>query len=258
MRTSQLVASWPLEVRYFWVLLWGYLDDYGRGIDSAKTIAGDCFPWDEKITAATVERWIKLIVTKVDGEPGPICRYNVGGKPYLHAVNWREHQRPNRPTDSRIPPCPVHDRLTEDVHEEDTEPFDVGAGQQAGSSRGAGQQQATAEPITEPAIAPAVERLLLEALEAEACSAAEARAVAAIVVRTRKPTNLGGLLRTIAAAGELPALLRQVRAEAERAEVKADLEAAKREPECPHGVPGGRRLHRSSARPICPQCRGAA
>ena len=30
LRTSRVVASWPWPVRYFWVLLWGYLDDHGR------------------------------------------------------------------------------------------------------------------------------------------------------------------------------------------------------------------------------------
>jgi len=258
LRTSQLVASWPVEVRYFWVLFWGYLDDYGRGIDSAKNIAGDCFPWDEKITAATIERWIRLIATKVNGEPGPICRYSVGGKSYLHAVHWAEHQRINRPSVSRFPPCPVHESLTEEFSEpfseSFTERFDVGAAEQG--SRGAGeQQQAAREPITEPVIAPAVQRLLLEALEPQACTPAEALDVALAVQRTRKPKNLGGLLRTIAAAGELPALLAQVRADTERAAVKADLAAAKTGPECPHGVPGGLRLHRTSGRPICPQCR---
>jgi len=44
LRTSRVVAMWPFEVRYFWVLLWGYLDDLGRGLDIPKTIAGDCFP----------------------------------------------------------------------------------------------------------------------------------------------------------------------------------------------------------------------
>ena len=33
LRTSLTVATWPREARYFWVLLWGYLDDHGYGLD---------------------------------------------------------------------------------------------------------------------------------------------------------------------------------------------------------------------------------
>src|SRR5690349_5736107 len=58
LRTSDLVASWPFEMRYFFVLLWGYLDDRGRGIDAPKRIAGDCFPHDEKITSGRIDDWL--------------------------------------------------------------------------------------------------------------------------------------------------------------------------------------------------------
>ena len=51
LRESKLVGSWPMEVRYFWVLFWGYLDDFGRGLDLPKRIAGDCFPLDRTETA---------------------------------------------------------------------------------------------------------------------------------------------------------------------------------------------------------------
>lgn len=115
LRTSQVVASWPREVRYFFVLFWGYLDDEGRGLDVPKTIAGDCFPHDDDVTPAKVNRWLDLMAkTKLvpDKEP-PICRYEVAGRRLIHCVNWGEHQRPNRPTPSVIPHCPVHEPLSE-------------------------------------------------------------------------------------------------------------------------------------------------
>lgn len=260
LRTSQLVASWPVEVRYFWVLFWGYLDDYGRGIDSPKTIAGDCFPWDEKISARTVNGWLALMTHKVDGEPGPVCRYAVDGKRYVHAVNWKEHQKPNRPTASRIPQCPTHERLTEPITEDDsdefTEPLHVGAA--AGSSRGAGQQrQERREPRTEPPpkAAAAAEKLIIEALADDGCSADEARSIATWLDRERKPRNLAGLVHTVAAAGELPELLARVRRQAERAAVAAALVDAKDGPPCPHGQPGGQTPHPSTGLPLCPVCR---
>jgi hypothetical protein len=109
LRTSAVVTSWPMEVRYFFVLLWGYLDDKGRGLDVPKQIAGDCFPYDEKVSAAKVDGWLDLMGHGYNGEQGPVCRYTVNGKRYVHCVNWGEHQRPNRPTPSRLPPCPIHE-----------------------------------------------------------------------------------------------------------------------------------------------------
>jgi hypothetical protein len=128
LRTSRVVASWPFEVRYFWVLLWGYLDDKGRGLDIPKTIAGDCYPHDDRITPAVIGKWLTLMATtkiEPDSDP-PLCRYEVAGRRYIHCPNWKEHQRPNRPQPSVHPPCPVHpdphDRRTEPFTESDSEP----------------------------------------------------------------------------------------------------------------------------------------
>lgn len=113
LRTSRTVAQWPREVRYFFVLLWGYLDDKGRGIDAPKLIAGDCFPWDDDVSPQVVDNWLDLMtVGKYDGKYGPVCRYEVDGQQYIHCVNWPEHQKPNRPTPSRLPHCPTHEELT--------------------------------------------------------------------------------------------------------------------------------------------------
>ncbi len=122
LRTSRVVAQWKFEVRYFWVLLWGYLDDQGRGLDIPKTIAGDCFPLDDDVTPTKVDRWLTLIAsTKFGDKEPPLCRYEVGGTRYIHAVNWTEHQRPNRPSPSPHPHCPTHVTLTEPFTEPDTE-----------------------------------------------------------------------------------------------------------------------------------------
>jgi hypothetical protein len=258
LRTSQLVASWPFETRYFWVLLWGYLDDYGRGHDIPKLIAGDCFPRDERITGKIIDGWLDLMAAKHDHEPGPVCRYTVAGTAYLHATNWREHQRPNRPTPSRLPQCPIHESLTEPLSEPGreyvSESLHVGAGEQG--SRGAGeQQQALRESGGEPPPTAAAVKIILETLEADGCSAAEARAIAERVRRERRPRNLAGLLRTIAKAGELGELLREVRAADAKTEAKAAIAAARDGPECPHGQPGGESLHPTTGRPLCALCR---
>lgn len=101
LRTSITVSTWPMDVRYFFVLLWGYLDDYGRGVDDELLISSDCFPRDRTVTPDVVDGWLELMA-----DAGPLCRYEVDGRRYLHCPNWSEHQKPQHPAKPRIPPCP--------------------------------------------------------------------------------------------------------------------------------------------------------
>ena len=71
LRTSLTAAEWPREVRYFWVLLWGYLDDHGRGVDEPRLIKADCFPLDDDLTAADIEKWLEMFAEPRDDEPPP-------------------------------------------------------------------------------------------------------------------------------------------------------------------------------------------
>lgn len=110
-RKSLTVAAWPREVRLAWVYLWGYLDDKGRGVDDMRLVIAELFPLDRDVTERKMERWISLMAEKPEHdptEPPPLCRYEVSGRRYLHAIKWG-HQKINRPQPSRLPGCPVHD-----------------------------------------------------------------------------------------------------------------------------------------------------
>ena len=58
LRTSVKVASWPREVRYFWTLSWGYVDDFGKGLDNLLLIRADCFPLDDDVTLEMLVCWL--------------------------------------------------------------------------------------------------------------------------------------------------------------------------------------------------------
>ena len=109
-RTSEKVNSWPVELRYFWIMLWGYVDDHGRGRDNSKLIVADTYPLDDSVSHKDVERWLKILEhDKV------IRRYEVGGKRFMLILNWREHQRPSHPARSVIPePEPLEHKGGED------------------------------------------------------------------------------------------------------------------------------------------------
>ena len=109
-RKSRTVAEWPREVRLAWVYLWGYLDDKGRGLDDARLVVAECFPLDRDVTDRKMNGWLELMATTKVGEDDipPLCRYEVGGRRYLHATKWKNHQRINKPQPSHLPACPIH------------------------------------------------------------------------------------------------------------------------------------------------------
>jgi len=97
-RISEKVNSWPIECRYFWVLLWGYCDDYGIGRDNARLIVADSFPLDDHITADMVSAWMHIL-----WDSGVIERYLVGDAAYFRVVNWDEHQKISHPAKQFLP-----------------------------------------------------------------------------------------------------------------------------------------------------------
>lgn len=98
LRESEKVASWPREVRYFWVLLWGYVDDHGKGKDNPLLVKADCFPLDVDVDGAVVDEWLWMLE-----ESGVIARYEVGGQRLIEVVNWSEHQKPQHPKPDVLP-----------------------------------------------------------------------------------------------------------------------------------------------------------
>lgn len=117
LRTSEKVASWPLEVRYFWVLLWGYVDDYGRGKDNPKLIKADCFPLDEDVTSDVIDGWLWVL-----SDAGVVIRYEVDGVQYLAIKNWFEHQTPQHKGKDNFPDFTAQNVLIRTSHETFTQP----------------------------------------------------------------------------------------------------------------------------------------
>lgn len=259
LRTSEVVASWPFEIRYFFVLLWGYLDDKGRGLDVPKTIAGDCFPHDDQVTPAKVNRWLNIMAaTKVSpGKEPPICRYEAGGRRYLHSVNWPEHQKPNRPSPSRLPPCPLHEGLSESRSEPGSDrrsepplsPHVLELDSSGAEEFDSGVARSS-EPLGERLHA-AVDTIA----KTTNATPAEAEALARWIDRERKPRNLAGLVNALARGPDLATMLTEQRDRSGRADTAAAIARARQGPACEHGDPGGASPHPVTGEPLCPSCR---
>jgi hypothetical protein len=99
--TSLTVANLTVEARLTFIGLWTHVDDDGRAVDDARLIKAAVWPLDDRV-AADIERDLQALT-----DASLIVRYKVGGRSYLAVRTWREHQRINRPTKSKLPPPPT-------------------------------------------------------------------------------------------------------------------------------------------------------
>lgn len=100
---SESLSSVPRGARWTFAGLWTYLDDEGRGRSDARLIHAALYAIDDTTTVEDVANDLDAIESI-----GSVCRYEVAGRSYIHATRWH-HQKINRPTESRIPPCPIHE-----------------------------------------------------------------------------------------------------------------------------------------------------
>ncbi len=97
---SESLGRVSREARLCFLLLFTQADDEGRMRGNAQMLAGRLFPYDED-AKGLMEGWLGAL----EGE-GCIQRYIVDGKAYLQIVEWKKHQKVDKPTPSRFPAPP--------------------------------------------------------------------------------------------------------------------------------------------------------
>ncbi len=101
---SESLSEVPRGTRWTFAGLWTYADDAGRARDDARLIKAALYPLDDDTSLADVRHDLELLAG-IEA----ICRYAVEGRKYLHMPKWDDHQRINRPTPAKSPPCPRHE-----------------------------------------------------------------------------------------------------------------------------------------------------
>lgn len=106
--TSRSIAALPDDTtRLAFIGIWGYVDDYGRGVDDPRLVKAAVFALNDRQTPHKVEGILSTLAAH-----GKIVRYEVNGERFFQVTNWEKHQRVSRPTPSLIPPLEDSDVVT--------------------------------------------------------------------------------------------------------------------------------------------------
>jgi hypothetical protein len=101
---DELLGTLPRDVRLLYVLLWTLADDQGRFRASPALVRAELFPYDEDLTQHQVGDWLHMLE-----EAGRIRLYAAEQQQYGIIVKWKEHQRIDKPSDSKFPAPPRED-----------------------------------------------------------------------------------------------------------------------------------------------------
>ncbi|MEU8744920.1 hypothetical protein OH540_07590 [Streptomyces sp. BPPL-273] len=102
--TSESLAEVTVAAERTFFGLFTQADDHGRHRDNAAIIAGLLWPLRAEHTSVHVEDDLQQLANA-----GLVCRYTgCDGRRYLHIVTWSEHQKIDKPSQSRLPACPQH------------------------------------------------------------------------------------------------------------------------------------------------------
>ncbi|MEU6172753.1 hypothetical protein ABZ832_12570 [Streptantibioticus parmotrematis] len=102
--TSESLAEVTVEAERTFFGLLTQSDDHGRHRDNAAIIAGLLWPLRAEHTSVHVEDDLQQLANA-----GLVCRFTgCDGRRYVHIVTWSEHQKIDKPSQSRLPACPQH------------------------------------------------------------------------------------------------------------------------------------------------------
>jgi len=100
--SDEEIGNWSLGARLLYIGLWNFADDEGRFKADIRLLKSQIFPYDKRIIMTSLMQEIAIKVQL----------YEHNGAHYGFIMNFKKHQRIDRPTPSRLPPPPKIDELS--------------------------------------------------------------------------------------------------------------------------------------------------
>lgn len=98
--------------RLLYIGLWNLADDEGRGEYNAAAIAADLFLSEYSLNPHGALTQVETAFTEYSNS-GMVRLYRVKNRQYFEIINWRDHQRINRPSASKFP---AYDQREQEIH----------------------------------------------------------------------------------------------------------------------------------------------
>lgn len=95
---SESMGRVSRESRLCFIMLWTIADDEGRLRGNSRMLASLLYPYDDD-AKKHIDGWLDQLSSE-----GCIARYEVDGTSYVQILKWREHQKIDKPSASKIPP----------------------------------------------------------------------------------------------------------------------------------------------------------
>lgn len=99
--TSETMAHVSATAERTFVRLWTNCDDEGRCLATPKLLKAALYPLHDDVDVAAIERDLDELA-----QAALIVRYEASGKQYLAVRSWKEHQKPQHPSPSKLPAPP--------------------------------------------------------------------------------------------------------------------------------------------------------
>jgi len=104
---SETMGRVTREARLLFVLLFTIVDDEGRARAASRMLASLLFPYDDDAPVRLPEWMAELERQRC------VILYGADGNSYLEIAKWKSHQRIDKPTKSRLPAPPDHNKSPE-------------------------------------------------------------------------------------------------------------------------------------------------
>lgn len=131
---SESMGRVSRDARLLFVLLWTIADDSGRLRGNSRMLASLLFPYDDD-APGLIDKWMD----ELDREHC-IDRYEVDGNRYVQIAKWLNHQKIDRPSESKIPPFDESSRVL--ANDRESSSLDLRIKDQGSKDRGAKEQDA--------------------------------------------------------------------------------------------------------------------
>lgn len=140
---SESMGRVSRDARLLFIMLWTLCDDSGRTRGNSRMLASLLFPYDGD-ASGLIDGWLAELERE-----GCTVRYSSGGQTYLEVRNWLNHQKIDKPSQSKIPAFDESSRILANPRERSSEDQGMDQGMEGDQGTDSANAESPAHPSAE-------------------------------------------------------------------------------------------------------------